>query len=226
MKTLALCIAHPQAQEVLTRNSATWPIAGCDFFGVEHEDSPPMAWPESNPAFEGVVLRIGHGGNPYGALRPLLDRFMRVFKWCVTDGANLGYDAFCTSEADVIFTRPVPQCGMHPLGTLAGHKSDGFLGSDYFHPPWLVSLDDMRMIVEYSQRLLRVGLDERGFPDRFVGLLGDLFPDVAFRHSGNYSQNTLDQPHYLAEALTAIKRPEVWALHGVKTQAQYDALTK
>lgn len=221
MKTLMLVITHPEAQATLLQNAATWAVANCDVYGVEHEDRPPMQWPAETKS----VLRIGTGlARAYGPGNPLLTRFLKVFKWCASNAEALDYNVFCISEADVIFVRPVPEWPILPLGTRAGGKSEGFLGSSYFHPPWLISWEDMSAIVRYSERLLSVGLDERGFPDRFIGLLSDLYPDVGFQDSGNYSQNTLDQPHYMAEAIAAVKRPTTWACHGCKTKSQYDAL--
>ena len=217
---LAICISHPEANETLMRNAATWPIADCHFAGCEHEDAAPMSWPPGTSP----ILRIGQNGNPYGPTRPLLNRFLRVFQWCATEGRKMGYESFCTFEADVVFVRAVPNVSDKPLGTLAGGNSPGFLGSQYFHPPWLIPAKLMPRIVGYFERMVRAGPDERGFPDRFVGRMGDLHPDVAFQHSGNFSQNTLDRPEYLAAAIEAIKRPDCFAVHGVKSDSQLKAL--
>jgi hypothetical protein len=224
MKTLLVAICHPGAQAQVDFNGPTWAKAESDLACIEHADKPAMMWPDHK-----YVGRVGTDREKtrFGPV----DRTIEVMQWVLQLRHEVfpTYDQVCFIEPDVVMLRPIPSCldgvgGPCLLGTHSGFRSPPYLATRYFHCPWVVPWSKMATLYDRAQRMVEHGLGESGWTDRWFGLVGELYPELEMYHSGNYSQNALDQPHFIREAREAMKRPDCWAIHGVKTKAQFDAL--
>jgi hypothetical protein len=138
------------------------------------------------------------------------------------------YDDFCVIENDSIFVRPLPE---HPGGlctTNGAGWAPGFHGSCAWHTPWWADRKTAELIVEYGERMLKANLLERGFPDRFLSLLVDLYK-IQVTPAPAFSCNLIDTPEFVAAARWAIgpQNPNpVCYVHGIKTAEQLGAVTK
>lgn len=216
MKTAVLVITHARVNKTFARHFPYYVKSGGEVIGVgDAHDG--CVWPSGVRFLEFPIITDQR--------QKLLRRFMQVVDWCVTKGTAEGFDRFAICEYDVVFIRPIPShITPRPIefsygriaATLAGHKSNGFKGKNYYHCPWIFSAFAAGDFHRYGNRMLDAGIDEGGFIDRFLGLYEDLF-GPAIVNSPNYSQNSLDRPEYIAEARESMKRPECFAIHGCKT---------
>lgn len=219
MNTLVVIITHQGAQALLDRNWPWWVKGGYPLTIVEHADKPSMRIP--TPFVNGYsvqLLRVGT--DPDRMPHRWVGRFMAIMEAC---SQMPGPTDFCFIEADGIFTRPLPP---HPGGlvtTLAGHKSPGFRGHNYYHTPWWMDRKTMGAVLFWGRRMLNADLDEAGFIDRFIGLM-ELLYDLTIVPASSYSQNSLDQSHFLEQARAAIAKGAYY-VHGVKTQQHLDYVT-
>lgn len=177
-----------------------------------------MDWPEFH---DPPALRLGT--DPGRMRHKWVDRFLRIIDWLIKHRSQ-HYEAFCFIEADVVLLRPPPAVsGTVAIATVAGYRNEPFRGSRYFHCPWLLSVEALTSVQHHGVRMCNAGLDEQGFIDRFLGLMADLYTDISWQHSRNYSQNTIE-PQHIAEAADWARHCDCWAQHGVKTQAAFDAI--
>jgi len=226
MKTLLVAICHPQAQELVSITSQTWSKGGADILCVDHYGKPPMNW--SCPVTYHASIGTDREATRFGPV----DRTLDVMAWCIQEFLReppWDYDQFCFIEPDVVILREIPSCldgvgGPCLLGTLAGGQSPPYIAKEYFHCPWVVPATKLPTLFGRGGRLVELGLGENGWTDRWLGLIAALYPELEMYDSGNYSQNALDQPRFIAEAREAMKRPDCFAIHGVKSKAQFDAL--
>ena len=79
-------------------------------------------------------------------------------------------------------------------------------------------------VIEFGGRMLKAQLYEKGFIDRFLGLMADLY-NLPITAAPSYSTDTIDRPEFMQAARDAIKNGAVY-LHGVKTESQLLELTK
>jgi hypothetical protein len=98
----------------------------------------------------------------------------------------------------------------------------GTMFEQFIHPPWLFTRHTAHKFLQCGETLLRHGSISGGWPDRHLRLIFDLVQPVA-DESVNYSKNTLDQPHFITEAREFIAAGG-WAVHGVKSKEQLEAL--
>lgn len=124
-----------------------------------------------------------------------------------------GHDSICIIEYDVVlFRKPVLR------GTFSGT-----MFGEFIHPPWCFTRAAAMHFVDAGKTLLRHNVITGGWPDRHLRLIYDLVNPETYP-TKNYSCNTLDQPHMIAAAREAVK-DGAWAVHGIKTKEQFDALT-
>lgn len=222
MKTLVVVITHPEARPILEMNFPWIKLrGGCDVAVVDHEGSTDVA--DVNSLY---YTRLG--GAPTATPNHWVDRFLSVVSWCLFSDDLKDYTDFLFTEADSIFVRPMPI--LVPIGgiaaTLSGHRSEGFRSDNFWHCPWYFTRLALEMFLKRSLIMLKLGLNEQGFIDRFLGLYLELY-SVPIRNlagDGTYSRNTINDEH-IDEARTAIAGG-CWFLHGVKSQSVLDAITR
>jgi len=102
------------------------------------------------------------------------------------------------------------------------HDFSGTMFSEMIHPPWCFTKKSAREFAHVGEILLKHKVISGGWPDRHLKLIEDLLQPSLDR-SNNFSSNTLDRPDLIAGARADIKNG-CWAVHGVKTKEQYEAL--
>lgn len=218
MKPLLAILSYQKANDMVMRHFPWWRKAGCDILGVGREDSTSL-WPAVDDQFIGSI-RVGKDSYVDGD--NLIRLHLDVLKHCLTLEK---YHEFILIEPDTLLLKEPPGVPFTFRATLKGGNSPGFLGSYFAHGPWRFPRHVAQRVVTCGERMLKVGLIERGFPDRFYGLLDDLY-DIGFcNHAENYSQNRLDRPEFIQQAREAIKAG-AWAVHGVKSPQELQAVTE
>lgn len=218
MSTLIMVIAHPGATDILNRNLPWLARGGADIAVFNHEGA----------SFTSPLVRSHfYGGKDPGMMpNSYLDRFLMALDLCY--GGNFegwNYTDFLITEPDSICVRYLPpntKSGL--ITTVAGHRSGGFHGEHYFHAPWWMDRWTLRSVSTFANRMVKAGLTEQGFIDRFLGLLVDLY-DIDVTEAKSYSENTLETPESWAKARKAIA-DGAYFVHGIKTQQQLDEVTK
>ena len=217
MKPLLAILSYVRANEIVARHWHWYRTAGCDILGVGRETTS-CEWP-AKVGQGGLVnvTNIGEDSYVHG------DNLIRLHVDTLDYMLSLigDYTHFCLIEPDTIFVRPIgtqdtPNYGLK--ATLVGQGSPGFYGSFYCHGPWIFDRHGAQFAVNTARRMLKVGLIEKGFPDRFWGLLCDL-SGLPYTRLHAYSQNRLDRPEYIQQARQAITEGAL-AVHGIKTEME------
>lgn len=218
MKTLLVVLSHSGYNEVVARH---WPFflkGDCDILGIGRVNTK-CVWPS-----ERLVGYHDVGEESYVNGDNHIRRFLDTVEHCLTSEYLKVYSAFCLTEADACLFAPVPEIKPGQFITLPmGGGSDGFYGTQFFHTPWFMDRIVAGRILRYGKRMLRAGLIEKGFIDRFLGLLVDL-SDIEVTPAEAYSQNTLDTPEKIQDAARAV-REGAWHVHGLKTPEQLRQLS-
>lgn len=216
MRTLVVVLTdpRPEAGEILQRN---WPWikrGGCPIAVAHHEQEVGY-----HPVDADYLLQAG--GPPDQEVHRWLGRFLKVCEAAVYSCRKTGsmFERFVFIEGDVIFIREIPNDARNG-GTLAGGNSEGFVASHFLHCPWMFSAAELLHFIHRAPRMMAIGLNERGFIDRFLGLYEDIHGPI-FTLLPNYSRNTIDQSD-----IRAIRASNAWAVHGVKDSATLKAITE
>lgn len=220
MKTLLLIFSHTEANPVVARHWPWYRKSGMDIVGVGSTNGN-CIWPQYGLLDQ---IKIGSEGAPSGA--HYIHRFLNALSYCLSNYSWLEYESFCFIEYDGIFLKPLPEIAPNTFVTKKnGGASDGFLGSFFVHTPWIMDRQMGHIILDYGQRMYKHGLHERGFLDRWFGLMIDLYK-LNWSDLGRdvFSENTLDTPHLIQMGRDAAKRG-VFYIHGIKTQKQLEAVT-
>lgn len=227
MKTLVVVITHSAARPILDMN---WPWllkSGCDIAVVDHKvEVPPSAgywnvYPCAIATTAKLFLNIG--GPPESTTNRWLDRFLEVLKWCNTSLAAQEYHNFLLCESDCIFTSPIPDVISGISAKLAGHSSEGFLASHFYHCPWIFSYDAACEFLRRAHVMISKGLTEQGFIDRFLGLYSELY-GVTLQQMNTYSRNTIDLDD--VPAVRQAIAEGVFFIHGVKDKEVLRQITE
>ena len=226
MKTLLAILSHSGANETVARHWPWFKKAECDILGVGRENTV-CIWPcaagedlGNGAKFIGSV-NIGKESGPSG------DNHIRRFLDVLTMFVSMGdYSHIIITEYDSLFFRPPPE---HPgwfVAKVAGYKTPGFNGRRFFHTPWYLNYPSAVSVIGYGETMLRAGLIEHGYIDRFLGLMVDLYP-VEWHDTGNttYTQNTIHKPEHIQEVRDMVKRGG-WFCHGVKSPEVLAAITE
>lgn len=213
-QNLVVVFTQSKANDLVKRHYRYWEKGGCDILGVLSKDED-CYWPNENFIKSGI--ENGPLGNNY------VVRFLETLH--VLIGCFTQYRCFCFIEADSIFTAPVPDLFPHHLMTrLNGYKSEGFNASRFVHTPWYMDRSAALQILKYGTRLQNIGMTEKGFVDRWLGLILELY-DIEWKDCSDetYSQNTIDTPKKIQEAREAIKNG-AWYIHGIKDSRTLQAI--
>lgn len=224
MKTLLVILSYAKANETVARHWPYYELTGCNILGVGREDSD-CRWP-TGPENRSMIGHIEVGKDSYVNGDNLCRRIVDVLERLVDGQEFQAYTDFLLTEHDAIFLHGLPGHMGGMITTLGGYGGSGFTGTKFYHGPWWVDRQTAGEMVLYGRRMLKLGLIETGFPDRFIGLMDDLYDlGVSYSDEWTYSRNALDRPEYIQEARKAIERG-AWYVHGIKTEAQLKAVTE
>lgn len=162
--------------------------------------------------------RVVVGPDSYVSGNHLPNRLLRSMEACLARGAT----TVIVSEWDALWFKPLPSTIRGVRGFVmnqTGGNSPGFEGKAFFHPPWICDADTARAAIKIGDELIRAGRIEKGFPDRFIGLIAEVggLP-VNQGVIKNYTRNALDTPDALHEAREA-RRNGAHVIHGFKSLA-------
>lgn len=212
--TAIVVVAHPGVNEIIHLHEPFWRKTGLPIIGVDHVGGG-CTWANGNP----FALQIG--GPPDSKKHRWVDRFLEIINWCTV---HTNYDDFLITEYDGVIVRKPPA---HPggiVGTLAGHKSDGFLAKSFYHCPWWMDRPSAEDFLRRARIMLDFNLSEHGFIDRFLGAYGELY-GVPIQQMNTYSRNTIESPEEIEDARKAVAE-NCWFIHGIKSKEVLDAITK
>lgn len=220
MKTLLIIQGYGRAQERIRRHWPWYLRAGCDILGIDRIDGR-VHWPS-----ERLIGVCQSGWDTYVQGANLVNLLIDCFRIGLTYYA---YSDFCVIENDSIFLDKLPEHPGSCLNTcIGGYQTSGFRAKHFFHTPWWADRPTAELIVRLGERLVAAELIERGFPDRWLGLLCDLYPEfIRWRNDPAFwSVNDVSVPPTLIEcAREAIARGTIY-IHGIKTPEQLEAVTK
>ncbi len=224
MNTLLVIMSHSGANETVKRHWPHYLKGGCDILGVGRTDTN-CEWPGGGLA-PPMVGFINVGKESYANGDNHIVRFLDVLDLCMTLPSLKKYQAFCLVEYDTLLFGPIPKIKPGTFMTkLAGHRSEGFAAENYYHTPWLLDRIMAGRILTYGRAMLKAGLIERGFIDRWLGLLFDLHGiKPVDTGASTFTFNTIDTPEKMSLAKQAIA-DGIWFLHGCKTPEQLAQLT-
>ena len=213
MKTLIVIFAHSTVNDTVRRHWPWYLRGDCDILGVGRTNTR-CEWPT-----ERLIHSIAVGIEGYASGDNHILRFLETLTALLTDERYKAYGAFCLVEYDGIFIRPVPPIKPGTIcAKLAGHRDGHFRGNAYYHTPWYLDRIMAGRILKYGFAMLKAGLIEGGFIDRWLGLMVDLY-DIPIADTSTYTQNTIDTPAKIEQARTAIEAG-AWYIHGIKTESQ------
>lgn len=219
MRTLLIILSYARASDMVARH---WPYflrADADIMGVGREDTHCRFPPER------LVWQANIGKDSYVNGSNLIELHVKALEVALTlTHDEQSYTHFALVEPDSIFLKPLPLHVGGLMATLGGYKSPGFHGNAFFHGPWYVDRETAKKVVAGGQAMLRVGLIENGFPDRWWGLWRELY-DIRFTPLHTYSRNRIDNPQFVIEARRAIKEGYCY-VHGIKTAEELKAVTE
>lgn len=218
MKTVVYIHSYPGGAATLALLWDGFKNLGLPLVGVNCVGEP-TAWPEPIPTIEA-------GYNAYANVDNynLPSRLVLTLKHFLTTD----YERALVVEYDTLFTGPMPDYPSGFTAQFAGGRLPNSEASTFWHTPWISDRAAAETIVRVGTELMMDGtvgrgpLGLHGSPDVFLGLIKDR-SGMEFNDSGTFSRNTIDNPADVAEARKAIAAG-VWMLHGVKTQAQRDAM--
>jgi hypothetical protein len=218
--TLIAVLGHAAAKATIERHAPYWEKAECDIVCVGRKDIE-VPWPSIKRQVG--ALRIGNDGYAGGLNH--LERLMILLRWFAEERKS--YSSICVIEYDGVFLGPlrVGQQLRIFMSTPAGGSdgSDGFAPCTYFHTPWWFDHYGAQLVLDYGSRMLNMQIYERGFVDRWLGLLVGLYR-LPWSPAPSFSVNSLDRPEYMAAAREAVRKGAVY-VHGVKTELQLKHLT-
>ncbi len=221
-QTLVVIFSHSGANETVKRHWPLYLAGGCDILGVGRTDTECL-WPYNTRQFIGGI-KVGKESYADGDNH--IARFLDTLEHCLKSPELKPYGFFVFIEYDSGFFAPIPKFQIDTFyAKLAGYRDQGFLGSQYLHTPWVMDRIMGGRILKAGRAMLKAGLIERGFLDRFFGLMVDLY-DLDWRDTGSstYTQNTLDNAEKIADARRAIKDGAFY-VHGIKSPEQLAQLT-
>jgi hypothetical protein len=213
-KTLLVIFAHSTVGETVKRHWPLWLLSGCDILGVGREDTV-CQWPAIGGQFIGA---INVGKESYADGDNHIRRFLDTLEHCLTAPALKPYGAYCFCEYDCLIFKPIPPIKPGSFAAkLAGGRDCDFRGTAYYHTPWHLDRIMAGRILVHGRAMLRAGLIEHGFIDRWLGLLFDLH-GIACTDTGaaTYTRNTIEPCHF--DEFRAAIESGIWHAHGVKTQ--------
>lgn len=221
MKVLVVIFSHSGYNVLVERHWPAYLASGCDILGVGRTNTR-CIWPK-----ERLVGEINVGEESYASGDNHIVRFLDTLEYCLREQSLKDYGAFCFIESDSAFFAPIPPPNIDTFyAKLAGYKDQGFIGSQYVHTPWMMDRIMGGRILKAGRAMHKAGLIERGFLDRWFGLMIDLY-DLDWKDTGasTYTQNTLDSEEKIADAIKAISGGAYYC-HGIKSPEVLAALSK
>lgn len=230
MKPLLVILGYQNAKATIYRHWKYYEASGCDIMGVGRVDKH-VDWPY--PIGErSFVFKCDIGVDSYVNGDNLPKQFVDLLAVLLDAPALKDYPSFFITEHDAIFTGPIPDrserhdedSGLWTIRA-AGGLDANFRGENCFHPPWWIDRYTAWQMCMYGRRMLKARLIENGFPDRFIGLMADLY-SISWKSINGFSVNLIDRPEYVACARSAIIDDKAFYVHGIKTAQQLQAVTE
>lgn len=221
-QTLLVIFSHSKANETVRRHWPYYLNSGCDILGVGRTDTH-CQWPVPDGRFIG---EINVGKESYANGDNHIVRFLDTLEHCMNAPELKKYKAWAFIEYDGVLFAPIPTPRIDTFyGKRAGYKDQGFLGQQYLHTPWIFDRIMAGRVLKAGRAMLQAGLIERGFLDRWFGLMIDLY-DLDWKDTGaeTYTQNSLDTTEKISDARRAIAAG-CFYVHGIKTESQLKELT-
>lgn len=234
MKLLVAIHAHAEVTPVLQRH---WPYywnSGGDLLIVGRKDKR-VGYPKETPSGRvALYTEIGNECGPGGSVDNHIERFLETIHRFLAMGTH---DILAVTEYDTLWFHPL-SAEIEKVDPLwFTHRFHAYLCSNeqpsdngwhhrmFWHQPWIMSQDIARKIFNAGQALLRLRLTERGFVDRWLGMLLELYDiPVEQTNARTFSVNAIDTPEFMAAARRAIKERDIYFIHGVKTETQMKEL--
>jgi hypothetical protein len=224
MKPLLCILSYAKANDMVARHWPWFEKAGADILFVGREDSDCRA--PTGPENRSMIGTVKIGKDSYVSGDNLPRLFIDTLSHVLT---TYRHEDILLAEPDTIFVKPVPprpHIGLYGFsGCLAGGESKGFFAPYYFHPVWRVTRDTAALMVEYGERMLRCGMFELGFPDRWIGLMVHLYA-IEWHPFPEFSVQAIDNPDKVKLARNVIASGYACAVHGIKTAEQLRAVTE
>jgi hypothetical protein len=223
MNTAVVIFAHKDIEPSLTWRWPWYVKSGCDLVG-QSAWNVNINWPKDKLI---QIIRCGDEGNPYRGTPHYIARLIATMSECLIDPLLSSKDQFCFIEYDGVFVRPLPELTESPLyGKVNGYNSEGFFSSRFIHTPWIFKRDMLPEIIMLGKRMLKLNLTERGFVDRWLGLMLDLYClDFSDLGRSAYSENTIDKQSMCDKARDHIEDGAFY-IHGIKTQETLNHITR
>ena len=222
MKPLIAILTYSGANSALEWLRPWHCLPGCDLLYVGRSNSEcTYPRPPKGAGYRAFYHAFGNDSYVKGANQA--ERLINL--WEVAFGRYRDkYSSLCVTEWDSIFTGPLP--ALHPGGLFCkfgGQSGPPFHGTRFLQVPWWSDWPTTDLMAEYGRRMLKTNLLESGWPDRWLGLLADLY-DIPVSHTNTFHCNTIDNPNLVARARESI--PGCFMLHGIKTKETLDAVTE
>lgn len=215
MSTLVVILAHKAVNDRVNGGWEWYTLSGCDICGVGRMGS---KW---GAGLKKLVYTMNFGCDSYD---DQIQRFLYVLELLLLLPNLLQYSSFCFTEYDVIFPRPLPAHTGGLVTTPAGSRSQGFAGKTFFHSPWWIDRATAGSMLTFGRRMLVADIREKGFLDRWIGLMVDLY-DIPWTPIRSYTRNTIDNDQAVVEARKALD-DGVYLIHGIKTMRQLELVTE
>lgn len=216
-KSLLGIFSYAGANDIVKRHWPYYTLADCAIWGIGRTDSK-CVWPA------GIWRTDNIGKEGYVGKGKLCERLVDAMAMFAFNKAFEEFTDLCLIECDAIFTKGLPKHSGGLISHLAGGPSEGFLSTRYFHTPWWVDRETASMIAGMGAQLIRQGTIENDFPDRFLGLICDRYPEIKVTQSNTFSTNLIDSIPLLLAARLSIETGAYY-IHGIKTEAQLRGVT-
>jgi hypothetical protein len=165
------------------------------------------------------------GENAYMKIRGsddhLCRRLLDTVKWCLKQPE----DKFAIIEYDTLPLSRMPEWkGISAC--LTGGRVNGSIATQFFHNPWLFDRASGETLVRALEKVLPESASyPNNSPDLFFGLACERANITVGCNFRLFTRNRLDDPEDLALACK-MAREGVHFIHGVKTEAQFNAITE
>lgn len=212
MKTILAVQSYPGANEAVARHWPYYEASGADvILGIGTEGGG-CKWP-------GKTHHVNIAPNGYITDGHLPQRLIDTIEYALEFTTNHD-DRIAVIEYDVLFFNPLPPLcpGFHAQH--AGGLLPPMLAKKFYHSPWVFDAATAVRVVKKGNAMLQAGVNERGNPDFFIGLLCEWFDIPAYGLANCYTQNTLNIPEKIAEARELRRSGRMVAVHGCKTPEQ------
>lgn len=217
MKTALIIQSYAGANAIVARHWPFYKRSGFELFGVGRTNTR-CEWPGPIPTKD-----IGEDSYINGDNLPR--RLVDTLRWATDDKTFDDFTHFMVIEYDTVFLRQPPHdTELQVAAHRAGPNIPPMKSNSFYHNPWWFSRERAIQFALKGDLLLSRGENELGHPDFFFGFVFQELGMEVKHLEGTFSRNSLDIPSDRILARDRIRAGELWAVHGVKTQAQLEEI--